>query len=219
MVKQELRTSRRHGTTSSVAILAIAPLVLLGAFVYHPFIARLTDPAAVAEAMAADTFRWGVAHLAGAVGAGLLLAAFIVVRDILADAGENSWSAVGLPFVAVATVLFAVLPGMELGVMSAVDGLGAGAQAAAAAQAAVDPWFIPMFVGSSVLLLIGAVAFAGAIIRSEILSPGLTRLVTWSLAIMALARFAPLSAALWISGLAAVLALWPLAYQLRRSHA
>jgi hypothetical protein len=40
------------------AIVAIAPAVLLAAFVYHPYIANLTDKAAVAAALASDTTRW-----------------------------------------------------------------------------------------------------------------------------------------------------------------
>ncbi|MEX2587604.1 MAG: hypothetical protein WD602_06370 [Actinomycetota bacterium] len=218
MVKQDLQP-RRQSSGSSVAILAIAPVVLFGAVLYHPFIARLPDSAAVGEAMAADTFRWGLSHLAVAVGAGLVLSAFVVIRRILAEAGENRWSAIGLPFVAIGSVLFAVLPGMEVGVMAAVKASGVGAEGAGAAQAALDPWFIPTLVSSSVLFLIGAVGFAGGIIRSEVLSPALTRVVAWGLAIMALARFVPLGAALHVSALAATVALWSLAYELRKRHA
>jgi hypothetical protein len=47
------------------AIVAIAPAVLLFAFVYHPYIANLTDKAAVAAALASDTTRWGLSHLVG----------------------------------------------------------------------------------------------------------------------------------------------------------
>jgi hypothetical protein len=41
------------------AIVAITPAVLLGAFAYHPYIANLTDKAAVAAALASDTTRIG----------------------------------------------------------------------------------------------------------------------------------------------------------------
>lgn len=211
--------SRQQVSGSSVAILAIAPVVLLAAILYHPFIERLPDAGAVGEAMVADTLRWGLSHLGGAVGAGLVLCAFIVIRRILAEAGENRWSAVGMPFVAVGSVLFAVLPGMELGVMASVEATGAGAEGAAAAQAALDPWFITTFASSSVLFLIGAVGFAGGIVRSAVLSPTVTRVVAWSLAIMALVRFVPLGGALHISALAALLAMWPLAYEIRRRQA
>lgn len=219
MGKQNLGTVRQQSPGSSVAILAIAPVVLLGAILYHPFIARIAEPTAVAEAMVADSFRWGASHLAVAVGAGLVLIAFMVVRGILAEAGENKWSAIGMPFIAIGSVLFAVLPGLEVGVMAAVEATGTGAEGAAAGQAAVDSWFIPTLLTSSVLFLIGTVGFAGGIIKSAVLTPTVTRVVAGSLAIMALARFVPLGIALHISALAAVVALWLVAYDLRRTHA
>jgi hypothetical protein len=52
------------------AIVAIAPALLLFAFVYHPYIANLTDKAAVAAALTSDTARWGLSHLAVGVGSG-----------------------------------------------------------------------------------------------------------------------------------------------------
>lgn len=216
---QQVLSRRQQVSGSSVAILAIAPVVLLAAILYHPFIRRLPDATAVAEAMVADTFRWGLSHLGVAAGAGLLLCAFIVIRGILAEAGENRWSAVGMPFVALGSVLFAVLPGFELGVMASVEAMGAGAGGAAAAQAALDPWFIPTLLSSSVLFLIGALGFAGGFIRSGVLSPTATRVVASSLVIMALVRFVPLGAALHASGLAAVLVMWTTAYEIRNSHA
>ena len=46
---------------SRVAILAVAPLVLLVAFVAHPYIGvGPPDEAAVARAVAANPFRWGI---------------------------------------------------------------------------------------------------------------------------------------------------------------
>ena len=58
------------------SIVAIAPAVLLFAFVYHPYIANLTDKAAVAAALASDKTRWGLSHLAVGVGSGLAVLAF-----------------------------------------------------------------------------------------------------------------------------------------------
>ena len=58
------------------SIVALAPAVLLFAFVYHPYIANLTDKAAVAAALASDTTRWGfsevrprISHLADVLAA------------------------------------------------------------------------------------------------------------------------------------------------------
>jgi uncharacterized membrane protein len=58
------------------AIVAITPAVLLAAFAYHPYIANLTDKAAVAAALASDTTRWELSHLAVGVGSGLAVLAW-----------------------------------------------------------------------------------------------------------------------------------------------
>ena len=50
------------------AIAAIAPAVLLVGFVYHPYVANATDEAALADAAASDTTRWGLSHLAIGMG-------------------------------------------------------------------------------------------------------------------------------------------------------
>ena len=71
------------------AIVAIAPAVLLAAFVYHSYIAHLTHNAAVAAAVASDTRRWGLSHLAVGVGSGLAVLAFLAIRSYLREAGEG----------------------------------------------------------------------------------------------------------------------------------
>ena len=59
-----------------VAIVAIAPTVLLIGFVSHPYVANATNEAALAEAAASDTTRWGLSHLAIGVGYALATLAF-----------------------------------------------------------------------------------------------------------------------------------------------
>ena len=72
--------------------------MLLVGFVYHPYVANATDEAALAEAAASDTTRWGVAHLAIGVGYALMALAFIALRSYLREAGEEHWSVWALPF-------------------------------------------------------------------------------------------------------------------------
>src|SRR5215207_4752369 len=100
------------------AIVAIAPAVLLFAFVYHPYIANLTDKAAVAVALTSDTARWGLSHLAVGVGSGLAVLAFLAIRSYLREAGEERWSILALPFIVMGSALFVVLTGMEIGQMA-----------------------------------------------------------------------------------------------------
>lgn len=212
-MKQDLEQGAERWTGVQAVIVAIAPVLFLASILYHPPIARLNDSSAVAGALVADTTRWGLSHLAVAAGSGLVLIAFVYIHRLLTDAGERRWSSIGLPFVIMGSSLFAVMPGLEIGVMAVVEGAGVNAEAA---QAALDPWFFPVLLASSVLFLVGAVGFAGGIVRSGVLSPPATRLVFWALLIMALSRFVPFGAALYVSALAAVVAMWPLAGEIRR---
>src|SRR6185503_14673215 len=87
------------------AAVAIAPLVLLAGFVYHPFLPFLTNPHAAAEAGSADTVRWGIAHLLVGVGSGCMILAFLAIRSLLREAGEDRWSIRALPFIVLGSVL------------------------------------------------------------------------------------------------------------------
>ncbi|WP_102141670.1 hypothetical protein [Mycobacterium hubeiense] len=74
------------------ATVAIAPVVLAAALLWHPPIpGRLPDDAAVAEHVAHDPTRWGLAHLAAAVASAFLILGFIAVRGYLRDAGD-AWA-------------------------------------------------------------------------------------------------------------------------------
>lgn len=192
------------------AIVAIAPTVLLAAFVYHPYIADLSDKAAVASALASDTTRWGLSHLAVGVGSGIAVLAFLAIRSYLREAGEERWSILALPFIVMGSTLFAFLPAMEIAMLAAAE-IGADVQAA---QTALDSWFFPILLSAAVSFALGVLGFAMGIVRSRILSPRLTLFVAGALAVMSAARFVPLGAALYVGGAAGMLALWPLAYEL-----
>jgi hypothetical protein len=192
------------------AIVAIAPAVLLAAFIYHPYIANLTDKAAVASALASDTTRWGLSHFAVGVGSGLAVLAFLAIRSYLREAGEERWSILALPFIVVGSTLFAFLPAMEIAMLAAAE-VGADVQAV---LIALDSWFFPILLTGAVIFALGVLSFAMGIVRSKVLSPQLTWLVVWALVVMAAARFVPLGAALFVGGVAAIVALWPLAYEM-----
>lgn len=135
--------------------------------------------------------------------------AFIAARGFLREAGEDRWSAIGLPFVVMGSTLYALLPAMEF------TPLGAHAAGAdvAAAQTALMPWFRPILLIGALLFAVGALGFAIGIPRSRLLSPRFARLVAVALVIMAAARFFPVGAAqLYLGPAAGVVALWALAY-------
>ncbi len=192
------------------AVAAIAPAVLLAGFIYHPYIAPPTDPEAIATAATSDTIRWGLAHLTISVGYGLAVLAFVAIRSYLREAGEERWSILALPFIVMGSTLFVVLTGMEIGLMAAAE-TGADVQAV---QSALVPWFIPILLTGALSFALGVFGFTMGIVRSGVLSPRLTWLVVGALAVMAVARFVPLSAAPYVIAAAGIVALWPLAYEM-----
>lgn len=204
------------------AVLVVAPAVLLAAFLAHPYLAgRLPNDAAVATAVAAGTTIWGLVHLATNVASGLVVLAFLAVRGYLREAGEERFSAFGVPFVVLGSVLFAVLPGMEFAPLAAAR-TGATTAAIAAAQAALAPWFLPVLLTAAVIFAIGAFSFAWGISATTVAGPVLSRVVAVALVVMALSRFVPLAAVqFYVQGGAAVAAFWLLAAAMRtqpRTH-
>jgi hypothetical protein len=192
---------------------ALAPLVLLFALVTHPFIARLPDAHAVAHAVAADATWWGIVHLLTAVGSSLVALAFLAIRAHLRDAGEERFSPWALPFVIVGSALYGLLPGLEFAPMTAVRTGGD----AAAVQAVLEPWFISILATSVLFFAVGVLGFAQGIAAGQILSRPLTRLVVTGLVVWAAARCVPLGAVqFYVQGVAGIVALWPLAFQMWR---
>lgn len=197
------------------AIVAIAPVVLLAGFVYHPYLPSPTDTAALAAAVASDTTRWALAHLGVGIGSGLLVLAFLAIRSYLHEAGEERWSRLALPFIVIGSTLFALLPGMEFAPLAAAT-TGGDVQAA---QTALMPWFVPILLIGAVSFALGAVGFALGIVRSGVLSPPLTWLVVGGLIVLAAARFVPLGIQFYVQSAAGIVALWPLAYEMWRHPA
>ncbi len=192
------------------AIVAVAPAVLLAGFLYHPYVANATDEAALAAAVASDTTRWGLSHLAIGVAYGLTALAFLAIRSYLREAGEERWSVKALPFAVMGCALFMILTGMEFAPLAAAETGGD----VEAAQSELIPWFVPILVTGGVSFTLGALGFATAIVRSGVLSAQMARLVVGALVVMAAARFVPLGAAQYVIGVAGVVALWPLAFEM-----
>lgn len=191
-------------------IVALAPAVLLAGLGSHPYIANPSDKEQIAAALTSGMTRWAISHIAVGVGSGLLALAFLAIRSYLSDAGEQRSSVPSLPLIIMGSTLFAMLPAMELGVLAGAE---AGANVAAA-QEAVDKWFIPTLVGSSLLFLLGSVGFARAIVRSGALPSGLASFVGAALIFGAIVRFVPLGASLYVGGAAVAAALWPIAFEM-----
>jgi hypothetical protein len=192
------------------AAIVIAPAMLFAGFVYHPYVSNATDAEAIANAVVADTTRWGIAHLAIGVGYALIVLAFLAIRSYLRESGEERWSSVALPLVAVGSALFAILPGMEFAPLAAAETGGD----VEGAQEELMPWFVPILLMGAITFTLGVLGFAMAIVRSGILKRQVQRIVVGALVVMAAARFVPLGAAQIVIGVAALVALWPLAYEM-----
>lgn len=69
----------RARRTAAAATVAVAPVSLLAAIAYHPFITGLRHKDDVAAALTAGTTRWSIAHVATAVASALIALAFLAV--------------------------------------------------------------------------------------------------------------------------------------------
>jgi FtsH-binding integral membrane protein len=99
---------------------------------------------------------------------------------------------------------------MEFALLAAAE-TGGNAEAA---QTELMPWFIPVLLLGAISFALGALGFARAIAHSGVLSSQRMWLVVGALVVMAAARFVPLGAAQYVIGMAGLLALVPLAYEM-----
>jgi hypothetical protein len=203
-----------------IAVLIATPAVLLAALVAHPYLSgRLPNDAEVAEAVAGGTTLWGLVHLATSVASGLIILAFLAVRSYLREAGEDRFSALGVPFIVIGSTLFAVLPGMEFAPLAAAE-TGATTAGIEATQEALTSWFVPVLASGALAFAIGVFSFARAISVTTLGGPALSRVVVVALIVMAVSRVVPLAAVqFYVQGVAAIVALWPLAYAMRTQPA
>jgi hypothetical protein len=202
------------------AALIAAPAVLLAALVAHPYLSgRLPNDAEVAEAVAGGITRWGLVHLATSVAFGLIILAFLAVRSYLREEGEERFSALGVPFIVIGSTLSAVLPGMEFAPLAAAE-TGATTAGIEATQEALSSWFTPVLVSGALAFAIGVFGFAQALSVTTLGGRALSRVVVVALIVMAISRFVPLAAVqFYVQGVAAIVALWPLAYAMRTQPA
>ena len=203
----EANTSRLRA-----AVVAATPIALLIGFLYHPYVTDEMNHAGVAATIAADPTRWLWAHL---VLSGALVLSFLTVvalRMYLHAAGDNGWSLLALPLLAVGLTLITLIVGFE--------GFGGGfLQRAhgdvAAYLAAAARWWLLFAVGGLCFAL-GWLSYLVAIWRTRILGRQLTWLVTAGIVVMDVAFFVPAGWGGIVSSAASVAALWPVAYAMWR---
>ncbi|NKE62893.1 hypothetical protein FXN61_41700 [Lentzea sp. PSKA42] len=206
------QTTRDAASRKMAALVAIGPLALVGALLWHPPLhGRLPDSEAVAHAAASDITRWGLSHLAAAIASAMIALAFIAVRGHLRQRGDHSLSAAGLGFVVAGSTLYAVLPGMEFAVLAAHE---TGADVVAT-QDALERWFVMVLMGGSALFAVGTLLFAVAVVRSAAMSRGRAVLVAGALVVFGLSRLVPIGVVqFYVQPAAALLALLPIAAEI-----
>jgi hypothetical protein len=144
------------------ATVGIAPVLLAAALLWHPPIpGGLPDHVAVAEHVAHDPTRWGLAHFAAAAASAFLILGFVAIRAHLRDALDPWISAAGLGLVVIGSTAYAVLPGMEFAVLAAHE-IGADP---VAAQVAIRSWFMAVLLTGGALFAVGVLGYAAAIGR------------------------------------------------------
>jgi hypothetical protein len=173
------------------ATVGIAPVLLAVALLWHPPIpGRLPDDLAIAEQVAHDPTRWGLAHLAAAAASAFLILGFVAVRAHLRDAGDAWISAAGLALVVIGSTAYAVLPGIEFSVLAAHE---TGADPVAA-QVAVRSWFTAVLLTGGVLFAVGVLGYAAAIGRVGAFSRRIAWVVVTGLVVLAISWLVPIGA-------------------------
>jgi hypothetical protein len=192
------------------AIVGIAPVPLAAALLWHPpFPGRLPNDFAVAEHVAHDPTRWGLAHLAVAAASAFLILGFVAVRRHLRDAGDRWVSAAGLGLVVIGSTAYAILPGMEFSVLAAHE-IGADP---VLAQAAIRSWFMAVLLTGGALFAVGVLEYAAAIGRIGPFGRRITWVVVAALVVLAVSRLVPIGAVqFYVQAAAALLALWTMAW-------
>ncbi|NYJ32341.1 hypothetical protein [Nocardiopsis aegyptia] len=191
------------------AAMAVAPVALLAAFLYQPYLpGAAPGPETIAQAVEADPTRWAVAQLLTVGAFALFVLAFQALRGRLRDAGEERWSSFAFPLVVVGGVVVAAVIGMQVTFAGAAR---TGADTAAPARA-TDP-FLSVVVIAAVAFLVGILTFARGIAHSRIMGRSMTTLVVIAAVVMGLALAAPIFHVIfYVAGIAAIVTFWPLAW-------
>jgi hypothetical protein len=192
---------------------AAGPLVLLAGILWHPFIPDLRDGDDVARHLQDDTTTWFGAHLLVAIGAAVLLLGFLAARaHIRTSVGREPWTGRAVVPLVLGSMLFVMLPAMEIGMLAVEAANGD----VAATQAELYTWFMPLTFASAAILGVGTILFAVGVHKARVLPAALDRTVVAALVASALTRL-PFTAALIAGVVALNVAMLPLAATMWRA--
>jgi hypothetical protein len=191
-------------------VLFIAPAVFLAGALAHPFVSDYTHTSVVADAVSDAPGQWAVAHLILAIGLGLMPLAVLVIRDQFRSAGEQRWSAAGVPLLIVGVTLLGAYAGTEI-TLAAVVNSGGNVLAVRVADATLTA---PLFLGGVLLLGLGWLSFAKAFHRARILPNVLNWWAIVALVAVPIASFIPQTSGTYTYGIAILMVCWIVGYRM-----
>ena len=202
--------SERTRTWAGAAVLFIAPAVLLAGILAHPFVRDYTDTSVVAEAVSVAPGQWAVSHLTLAIGLGLVSLAVLAIRHEFRSAGEQRWSAIGVPLLIVGATLLGAIVGTEITLSAVIDTGGD----VLAVREATETSTLPLFLAGVLLFGLGWLSFAMAFYRARILPSAPNRLATVALVAVPIAIFVPQTSGTYAYGLAILMVSWLVGYRM-----
>jgi hypothetical protein len=190
-------------------VLLVAPIVLVAAFAYHPYVGSLLDSDLIAEKAADDADRWAMSHVVLAISVGLVIVALLSIRHQLRAHGDERWSFISVPLAVFGLAVIGSTAGMEITLAAAIN---AGADPVAIVDAA-EPWAGGIYAIGGIALSLGLLGLAIGTYRAMPLGGQLDRIAAGAFVVVAVANFVPHSIAEYVIGAAIVVALWPFAYR------
>lgn len=201
--------SERIGTWAAAAVLFIGPAVFFAGSLGHPFVRDYMDPSVIADAVKAAPGQWAVSHVILAIGLGLVLLAVLVIREQFRGAGEQRWSAVGVPLLIVGATLLGAIAGSEITLAAVVD---SGGDVLAVLEGSATST-LPLVLGGFLLFGLGWLSFAIAFYRARILPSALNRVAIVALVTVLIVSFIPQTWATYAHGLAILVVSWMVGYR------
>ena len=202
--------SERTRTWAGAAVLFIAPAVLLAGILAHPFVRDYTDTSVVAEAVSVAPGQWAVSHLTLAIGLGLVSLAVLAIRHEFRSAGEQRWSAIGVPLLIVGATLLGAIVGTEITLSAVIDTGGD----VLAVREATEMLTLPLFLAGVLLFGLGWLSFAMAFYHARILPSALNRWAIVALVAIPIAFFVPQTSGTYAYGLAILMVSWLVGYRM-----
>ena len=198
------RTQIRLGALALFA----APVVLLVAFILHPYLEDEFDVSAMAAKVVSDPERWALAHVLLIVGFAFMMVAVLALRALLRTAGDERWSFIAVPLLIGGGAIFTGIWGLEITV-AAVANVGGDVEAVFEES---DQWFEPLGIVGYAMLALGWISMALAVHRSHILIRQQTWVVLAATVVMLAGFSIPATGGAYLFALGMLGFTWMLAY-------